>query len=377
MSFNLKKHLRRWATLASLFLFAACVTVPGMRMEQNASGEDGSPSAAALITITPELLREEKALAQQHGGPDLTPLMKAPAPYLIGNGDILSIIVWDHPELAMPAIAAAQATAAGAESGSVPGFAVDQNGMVQFPYAGLLKLAGLTEAQARDVLTAKLGQYFRKPHLTLRVQAYRSQRVYLSGEVKTPGIQAINDIPMTLAEALSRAGGVLEGGDASRIEVTRNGANYMVNLPSLVSRGMGPAGGILLTSGDAVRVFARDDSKVFVLGEVSRPVTLALRDGRMTLSEALGEAGGLNPLTSDARQVYVVRGAAGDGDAAQPQVYHLDARSPAAFMLANNFQLKARDVVYIDAAPLALWARVVSLVIPSAQSVTSAVQAGK
>ncbi|WP_231879961.1 polysaccharide biosynthesis/export family protein [Collimonas pratensis] len=371
----MKKHLQRCTILASLLLLAACVTVPGMRMEQAASEEDGSHGAAAFKTITPELVREEKALVQQSSGPDLTPLMKASAPYLIGNGDILSIIVWDHPELAAPAMAAAQTTAAGAEGGTAPGFVVDQNGMVQFPYVGLFKLAGLTEAQARDALTTKLGQYFRKPNLTLRVQAYRSQRVYLSGEVKTPGIQAINDIPMTLAEALSRAGGVLEGGDASQIEVTRNGANYRIDLPLLISRGMGPAGGILLTNGDAVRVFARADSKVFVLGEVTKPVTLPLRDGRMTLGEALGEAGGLNPLTSDARQVYVVRGAA--GDTAQPQVFHLDARSPAAFVLANNFQLKARDVVYVDAAPLALWSRVVSLVIPSAQSVTSAVQAGK
>ena len=375
MSFNLKKHLQRWTVLASPCLLAACVTVPGMRMEQAASKEDGSHGAAAFKTITPELVREEKTLVQQSSGPDLTPLMKASAPYLIGNGDILSIIVWDHPELAAPAMAAAQATAASAEGSTAPGFVVDQNGMVQFPYAGLLKLAGLTESQAREVLTAKLGQYFKKPNLTLRVQAYRSQRVYLSGEVKTPGIQAINDIPMTLAEALSRAGGVLEGGDASQIEVTRNGANYRIDLPLLIGRGMGPAGGILLANGDAVRLFARADSKVFVLGEVTRPLTLALRDGRMTLGEALGEAGGLNPLTSDARQVYVVRGAA--GDTAQPQVFHLDARSPAAFVLANNFQLKARDVVYVDAAPLALWSRVVSLVIPSAQSVTSAVQAGK
>lgn len=339
------------------------------------SEEVADGDAASLQTITPELVQQEKALAQQRSGPDVAPLIAKPSPYLIGNGDILSIIVWDHPELATAAMAGvAQVTTSGNDNGATPGFVVDQNGMVQFPYVGLLKLAGLSEAQAREVLAKRLGQYFRLPNITLRVQAYRSQRVYLSGEIKTQGIQAINDIPMTLAEALSRAGGVLPSGDASQIEVTREGVNYHVNLPLLVRKGVDPAS-ILLATGDAVRVFARDDSKVFVLGEVTRPVTLTLRDGRMTLSEALGEAGGLNPLTSDGRQVFVVRGAAGDG--AQPQVYHLDARSPAAFILANNFQLQAKDVVYVDAAPLAVWSRVVSLIIPSALSVTSAVQAGK
>ncbi|WP_230411628.1 polysaccharide biosynthesis/export family protein [Collimonas humicola] len=342
-------------------------------MEQATPDGERDNGAASLKTITPELVQLEKALERQNSGPDLMPLVAAPSPYLIGNGDILSIIVWDHPELSAPAMAGtAQATAT--DGVTTPGFVVDQNGMLQFPYVGMLKLTGLTAAQAHDVLTARLGKYFRKPNLTLRVLAYRSQRVYLNGEVKTQGMQAITDIPMTLPETLSRAGGVLLSGDTSQIELTRGGTNYHINLPLLVKNGMDPSN-IMLTNGDMLRVFARDDSKVFVLGEVSKPVTLPLRDGRMTLSEALGEAGGLNPLTSDGHQVYVVRGAA--GDTGQPQVYHLDAHSPTAFALANNFQLKAKDVVYVDAAPLAVWSRVVSLIIPSAQSVTSAVQAGK
>ena len=373
MASSFKTYLHRWSIIALAFCLSACVTAPGMRMGD--ADTSGREDAGLLQTITPKVLQEEKLSRKNRTEPDVTPLLNKPTPYLIGKGDVLSVTVWDHPELVAPMMAAlSQGTVPAASSGTTPGFVVDHDGMVQFPYVGLIKLAGLTEAQARNALEGQLGRYFKKPKLTLRVQAYRSQRVYLSGEVKTQGIQAINDIPMTLAEALNRAEGLLPTGDASHVEISRAGKNYSVNLPQLVRKGMDPAA-IMLASGDAVRVFPRDDSKIFVLGEVSHPVTLTLRDGQLTLAEALGEAGGLNPLTSDGRQVYVMRSAATDAE--QSRVYHLDARSPVAFIMAENFQLQAKDVVYVDAAPLALWSRVVSLIIPSAQSVTGAVQAGK
>ncbi|MDP5008132.1 MAG: polysaccharide biosynthesis/export family protein [Glaciimonas sp.] len=144
--------------------------------------------ASMLKVITPQLLQNEQLMREQQVDADISPLMHAATPYHIGNGDILSIIVWDHPELATPMmVGATQITTSGTDSGATPGFVVDQNGMVQFPYVGLLKLAGLTEAEARDVLMQKIGRYLKKPNLTLRVQAYRSQRVYISGEVKSQG----------------------------------------------------------------------------------------------------------------------------------------------------------------------------------------------
>ena len=378
MAIFLKTNLQRWSVVTLVLLLGACAIAPGMRMDNDEASTKGA-DASMLKVITPQLLQNEQLMREQQVDADISPLMHAATPYHIGNGDILSIIVWDHPELATPMmVGATQITTSGTDSGATPGFVVDQNGMVQFPYVGLLKLAGLTEAEARDVLMQKIGRYLKKPNLTLRVQAYRSQRVYISGEVKSQGIQAIDNVPMTLAEALNRAGGVLPTGDASQIEISRAGINYPINLPKLVRKGINPSN-IMLVNGDAVRIFSRDNSKVFVLGEVSRPATLTLRDGHLTLGEALGEVGGLNSQTSNARQVYVVRNieSADSANGTQPQVYNLDARSPVAFALAENFQLKAKDVVYVDAAPLAVWSRVVSLIIPSALSVTSAVQAGK
>jgi polysaccharide export outer membrane protein len=122
-----------------------------------------------------------------------------------------------------------------------------------------------------------------------------------------------------------------------------------------------------LGNGDLVRVQGREEAKVFVLGEVLRPLTQTLRNGRLTLNEALGEAGGVNPNSGDPRQIYVVRTVNPD----QPEIYHLDAKSPMAYALAEGFELQARDVVYVDPVPLVRWNRVISLVLPSAQAVTT------
>ena len=378
MYFISKIRLKMGMSVGMIPLLAACTLAPGMHMsDRQAAGRvDSGAQTGNLLPITPQLLQAEAAVREQQESQDFRQLIAEPASYRIDSGDILSIVVWAHPQLSTPAMSGQAAISlSGADSGNTPGFVVDHDGLLQFPHVGPVKLAGLTVLQARDLLAGKLARYVKEPDLTLRVQAYRSKRVYLEGEIKTPGVLAINDIPMTLPEALDRAGGIVNSGDQSQVNIQRAGVNYRVSLPQLAKAGIDPSG-ILLKNGDIVRVMSRDESKVFVLGEVSRPSTLTLRNGRLTLNEALGDAGGLNPLTSNGRQVYVVRNAAG-GAGTGPLVYHLDARSPVAFALAENFPLAAKDVVYVDAAPLATWSRVVNLILPSALSVTNAVQAGK
>jgi polysaccharide export outer membrane protein len=240
------------------------------------------------------------------------------------------------------------------------GFEVDQQGMLDFPYAGKLKVAGLTPSDLHQQLTGRLARYLRNPKLSVRVLAYRSKRVYVDGEVKQPGVQAINDLPMTLTEAINRAGGMNPTADQSRIIIHRDGKSYPINLPQLVQRGVNPAS-IMLTSGDVVRVLSRDESKIFISGEVTSPRALPMRNGRLTLNEALGEAGGINPVTGDARQVYVIR-----RSSAESMVYQLDANAPGALAVAEGFELNPKDVVYVAATPLTNWNRTISAMIPGA-----------
>ncbi len=315
-----------------------------------------------LFPITPDLIRLQRAQLASDVGLEVKRLFGVARPYTIGPGDVLNIVVWDHPELSLVAAASSSATDAASLSSVGNGYNVSPEGTIQFPFLGGIKLGGLSETQARELMISRLGKFLKNPEITVRVQAYRSGRVYVEGEVRQPGLQAVNDIPMTLPEAISRAGGFSATADRASVAVTRGGKTTVINLAQLTQLGVNP-GSILLAGGDTVQVLSRDESKVFVLGEVLRPSALPLRSGRMTLNEALGESGGVSQISGDPRQIFVLR----NGAAGSAEIYHLDARNPAAYALAEGFDLKARDVVFVDPSSLVRWNRVLSLLLPSAQ----------
>jgi polysaccharide export outer membrane protein len=338
---------------------------------QDASGSDNTKQTDAPATemITEQLVAQENAAQAKPSGRDWHELVQVePPPYVIGNSDVLSITVWDHPELAGAGMAAASAmvdTGSAVANAPQQGFAVDHHGAIQFPYAGQVQVSGLTEEGARDVLARKLAKYIANPNVTLRIQAFRSKRVYLDGEVKNAGVQVINDLPMTLVEALNRAGGLLTTADQSKIGIERGERRYIINLRELVQKGVNP-GTLMLAHGDVVRVPSREESKVFVSGEVVAPKALTMHDGRLTLNEALGESGGISPLSGDARQIYVVR-----KTLQRTRVFQLDARLTSSMAMAESFELRPKDIVFVAATPLANWNRRLSLLFPGA--LTSAV----
>lgn len=358
-------------------VLASCAFAPGMRFDPQRPLDPSDPGSVPKVTpITLELVRAEKARERQEFE-GLEQLVAKPAPYRVGPGDILSVVVWDHPELVFPTQTYSIGTAYDipnfSGAANVPGYVVSAAGDIQFPYAGVMQVAGKTPNQIRDELVRSVSRVVKEPQITVRVLAYRSQRVYVDGEVKTPGPQNIDDVPMTLVEALNRAGGVnVMTGDNSRIRITRGGRQWLVSMPDLLAKGVDPAR-VLLRNGDIVRVEQREDGKVFVSGEVVKPMTVLPRNGKLTLSEALGEAGGVSPVSSDPRNIYVIRKAA----QGEPEVYHLDAKSPVALALAEGFDLKPRDVVYVDAGGLVRWSRVINLLVPSTSPLIGAAAAAK
>ncbi|MDR2852220.1 MAG: polysaccharide biosynthesis/export family protein [Burkholderiaceae bacterium] len=375
--FSFNVPVARFLVLAGFVsVLAGCALSPGMNVDQYASPADATkaakagkggdvPPPGALKAINSELIREQRAATVKEVGEDVKSLFGAAQPYRIGPGDILNIVVWDHPELALQPAGSLTTDAA---NGSVVsnGYNVSPKGQIQFPYIGLFKAGGLTEGEVRQQLIARLAKYFKDPKVTVRVQFYRSSRVYVDGSVRTPGLLAVNDIPMTLPEALNRAGGFTPDANRAMVSITRAGRTTMINLQQMTALGVNP-GNILLANGDLVRVYGNDDAKVYVLGEVTRPAAQPLRNGRLSLNQALGEAGGVSATTGEPRQIYVIRPTA---DGTPPELFHLDARSPAAYAMAEGFELKPRDVVYVDPTGLVRWNRVVSLILPSASAVS-------
>jgi polysaccharide biosynthesis/export protein len=353
---------------AASMMFSACTVAPGMRMVTPAtlpvtSGDASTPPAELQIPISDinaALIKQMRDAQEQASAEQINRLTGKAAPYTLGVGDVLQVTVWDHPELA--AALGAQPQTASRPYDPAQGFLIDDNGNVQVPYAGSIHVAGLRidEAQRKIIEVLSHGVYI-NPQVTVRVASFRAKQVYVDGEVHTPGSVPINDVPMTLYEAINRAGGFNPTADQSRLVLVRDGVSYKLDLPSMLARNQSPSS-ILLRNGDLLRVVSRDDSGVYVMGEVNKPVTaIPMKDGRLSLSQAISQAGSLNTSTADAAQLYVIRGSLGTA----PQVFHLNAHSPVSMVLANQFELQPNDVVYVDGNGLVRVSRVLSLLLPA------------
>lgn len=351
-------HGRFVGLICVVGLLTGCALAPGMHFQAADNQPEQDTPNIRLNPIDPQTIQtlQTRRLSQLQ---TLQELVVPAKPYTIGAGDVLGITVWDHPQLLLPPLTAAGSSQ---EAGTIPnGYLVSTEGTIQFPYVGEFKVQGLTASQAREALLKPLSVYIKNPQITLRVQAYRSQKIYIDGEVRNPGQHFITENPMSLAEALARAGITTGSADTSRVTIVRGSRQFSADLPGLTQAGINPSN-IMLSSGDLVRVANRDETKVAVLGEIMRPGTMPMRNGRLSLADALAEAGGLNVNSADARQVYVIRGA---GLEEAPWVYHINTRSPAMLAMADQFPLQAKDIVYVDTAPLALWNRVISLILPT------------
>jgi polysaccharide biosynthesis/export protein len=199
------------------------------------------------------------------------------------------------------------------------------------------------------------------------VAAFRSQRVYVAGSVRQPGAYPVTNVPMRLLDAVNAAGGLDEVADWRHVLLTRDGKEYSLSLRAVYERGDGRYN-VLLKGGDVIHVGRGEDNKVFVLGEIEKPSSLNMGRNGMTLAEALAESGGINELQADASGIFVMRRAV-EAEGRYIDLYQLDMKDATALVLADEFRLSPRDIIYVTAAPIARWNRVISQLMPTVQGV--------
>ncbi|MDH5618860.1 MAG: polysaccharide biosynthesis/export family protein [Gammaproteobacteria bacterium] len=345
--------MKAWARSGILFVavtLTACAVAPGMKMTEPAEVPGGQVVRVTPITL--DLLNQMEAARSFEVRQIAEEFVTNPTGYIIGVGDVLQIIVWDHPELTTPAGQFRDAETSGQQVGD--------DGYIFYPYVGMVKAAGMNVAALRNVLTERLSTYIQDPQLDVRVIGFRSKRVYMVGEINTPGVLPLNDVPLTIADAISLSGGLTPNAHKSGVNISRNGKVFEIDLKALYDHA-DSSQNLTLQHGDIVNVLDRSQQKVFVMGEVRVPKSVEIINGNLSLAAAIGEAGGVNQNSADSGAIYVVRNTGKDN----PEIFHLDARYATGMLLAERFEMQAQDVIFVDSAGISQWNRVISQLLPT------------
>lgn len=274
--------------------------------------------------------------------------------YRIGPGDVLDIEVIGDSNTHTSSI-------------------VGPDGRIYFYLLPGIDVGGLTLPRAGELLNQQLQTLVRPDQtVSLTMRESRSQRVWLLGRLKEPGIYPMA-APMTLLEALAGAGGLEPRGepapkagrkdirslqvgddaaaDLSQAFIIREGGMLRVDFTQLLREG-DMSQNVYLQPNDVVCLPSAGDGNVRVLGAVKSPRVVAYGE-RLTLMQAVSKAGGARSEHAQAAHVAIMR-----GPLAHPQVAVVDLTAIIAGQ-APDIALERLDIVFVPDAPQPVLARYV------------------
>ena len=262
--------------------------------------------------------------------------------YILGASDTVSINLTDTDDL----------------DGT---YLIDEMGMIDLPFIGKVKLDKLTLNDAQNILQKVIQNFYKNPDLQINIEEFNSSKVYVVGAVRNQITIELNQKPIRLIEAAIKANFNPSAADklyGTKGLLRRDSKVYKIDLLNAFQNNDERENFYLKK--DDVLFIDRNSDAIHVFGEVTKP-GVYFPNMDYSLTELISTSG-LNQLTSNARNVYVIREKL--NSFLEVDVFQLNIKNPVNLIAGRKFLLQERDIVFIPPTNIVKWNRTISLLLP-------------
>jgi polysaccharide export outer membrane protein len=287
---------------------------------------------------------------------------RPPRDFRFGVGDIVSVTIFEAAAggLFIPA----EASVRPGNFVTLPNQAVDNNGNISVPYAGVVLARGRSQVEVQKAIVDALKNRAIEPQVVVALVEQKTSLVSVLGEVTRPLVFPASAAGEHLLDSITRAGGPSKQGFDTWVMLEREGKRATVPFGALVYE---PSNNIYTRAGDTIYVYA--EPQTFLAfgatngsGVGATSAQFKFDAWQISLAEGVGKAGGLNDALADPASIFLYRGETREVaerlgiDCSKfegpiiPIIYNINFRDPAGYFLATSFQMRNKDVLYISNA---------------------------
>jgi polysaccharide export outer membrane protein len=308
----------------------------------------------SLVKLSPEVVR---TLGQ------FTPRLSTafanrspPKAFRFGIGDTVSVTIFEAAAggLFIPA-------EAGVRPGNfvtIPNQAVDNNGNISVPYAGPIRAKDKTPFEVQQAVVAALKNRAIDPQAVVTLIDQHASLISVLGDVRSAGRFPASASGERILDAITRAGGPISQGYDIWVTLERSGHRASVPFGALIYE---PANNIFVLPSDTIYLYSQPQTFV-AFGAAGTQGQYKIDAWRVSLAEAVGKQGGLSDSLADPASVFLYRGETREVaerlgiDCSKfqgpiiPVIYLVNLRDPSGYFLAQTFEMRNKDVIYVSNA---------------------------
>jgi polysaccharide export outer membrane protein len=306
----------------------------------------------------------------------------------IGPGDVLSITIFESGQGELFVPPSSSPMTYGASRVTLPNATVGRTGTIAVPFAGTIRVSGLTPMAAGSLIEARLGGQAVRPQVLVSTVTNVNNVVTVTGTVKNPGRYGLTPASETLLQLVAMAGGPTGRAVDTVLRLTRGKRQVEIRLSDL---GQHPEADIHAWPNDYIDL-AVDPQDVQIYGGIRNSGSYPLVTSNESLAQALTGAGGLLDIQADSRGIFlfryeypqVLRHIPGDriiaaapaptpvAAAQDPVIYKIDMKTASGIFYSTQLRLRSKDLIYVPTAPTVDWQKYLDLFRLATSPVSSA-----